>query len=209
MDDRSCYEKLSIRESARALKKYGSTSKHVMKNENYIKHFVSSTDTLQGIALKYGVSMEQIRRANRLYASDSLFLREHLLIPVPADNQNLASPTTPDLVNTPSSSQTSSQVTSPTSYDNENIAEFLVKIDASIANTKEEVKKTQGNSEFVSSLDYNSERRKPAVSRMKQMVNNNSTDLLNTPHAVVMTQGSRVRTSLQRHEKQQDELFEL
>lgn len=161
--------------------------------------------------------MEQIRRANRLWASDSLFLREHLLIPVPADNQNMMSPkvmspmspTSPEPSISASSSRTSSQVTSPTSYDNENVTEFLVKIDASIANTKEEVKKTQGNSKFASSLDYNSsERRKPAVSRMKQMVNNNS-DLLNTPHAVVMTQGSRVRTSLQRHEKQQEELFEL
>lgn len=29
---------------------------------------------------------EQIRRANRLWASDSLFLREYLLIPVPTDS---------------------------------------------------------------------------------------------------------------------------
>ena len=29
---------------------------------------------------------EQIRRANRLWATDSLFLREYLLIPVPVDN---------------------------------------------------------------------------------------------------------------------------
>lgn len=57
MEDRGMYEKLSIRESARSLKKYGSTSKHVMKNENYIKHTVTSTDTLQGIALKYGVTV--------------------------------------------------------------------------------------------------------------------------------------------------------
>jgi hypothetical protein len=30
--------------------------------------------------------MEQIRRANRLWASDSLFVRETLLIPVPLDD---------------------------------------------------------------------------------------------------------------------------
>lgn len=29
---------------------------------------------------------EQIRRINRLWASDSLFLREHLLIPINTDN---------------------------------------------------------------------------------------------------------------------------
>lgn len=57
MEDRGVYEKLSIRDSARSLKKYGSTSKHIMKNDNYIKHIVISTDTLQGIALKYGVTV--------------------------------------------------------------------------------------------------------------------------------------------------------
>lgn len=55
--DRGSYEKLSIRESARSLKKYGSTSKHVTRNEHYIKHYVCNTDTLQGIALKYNVTV--------------------------------------------------------------------------------------------------------------------------------------------------------
>lgn len=34
---------------------------------------------------------EQIRRINKLWASDSLFLREHLLIPVSADSPASAS----------------------------------------------------------------------------------------------------------------------
>lgn len=55
--DRNSYEKLSISESARSLKKYGSTSKHVNRNESYVKHFVENTDTLQGIALKYDVTV--------------------------------------------------------------------------------------------------------------------------------------------------------
>lgn len=78
-------ERVSIRDSAKSLKKYGSISKNnnFKKPETYIKHMISSTDTLQGIALKYGVTTEQIRRANRLWANDSLFLRESLLIPVP------------------------------------------------------------------------------------------------------------------------------
>lgn len=55
--DRNSYEKLSIRESSKSLKKYGSTSKHVTKNENYLKHYVTNTDTLQGIALRYDVTV--------------------------------------------------------------------------------------------------------------------------------------------------------
>lgn len=55
--DRNSYEKLSISESARSLKKYGSTSRHINRNENYVKHYVGNTDTLQGIALKYDVTV--------------------------------------------------------------------------------------------------------------------------------------------------------
>ncbi|XP_017781397.1 PREDICTED: lysM and putative peptidoglycan-binding domain-containing protein 2 isoform X2 [Nicrophorus vespilloides] len=226
MDDRHSYEKLSIRDSARYSKKYGSTSsRNNTRNESFVKHIVTGTDTLQGLALKYGVTMEQIRRANRLFASDSLFLREHLLIPVPEGYNGGETPTT-QLVDIPvspdansdaessggcgiTSSAASSQVTSPASYDNEDVAEFLVKIDAAIANTKADVKKIHKNSEF-SNFDCGSERRKPAVSRMKQMVNNNGTsDILKTPQAVVMTQGNKIKTSMRRYQQQQDELFEL
>lgn len=50
-------EKQSIRDSARSLKKYGSTCNHVRNNEILIKHEVEKTDTLQGIALKYGCTV--------------------------------------------------------------------------------------------------------------------------------------------------------
>lgn len=92
-------ERVSIRDSAKSLKKYGSTSNNssFKKPETYIKHMISSTDTLQGIALKYGVTTEQIRRTNRLWANDSLFLRESLLIPVP-----LLEPASDSLMTSPS-----------------------------------------------------------------------------------------------------------
>ncbi|XP_035670869.1 lysM and putative peptidoglycan-binding domain-containing protein 2-like [Branchiostoma floridae] len=60
---------------------YGSTKKLTLQ-ERYFTHQVSPNDTLQGISLKYGVTMEQIRRANKLYTNDSLFLRKTLNIPV-------------------------------------------------------------------------------------------------------------------------------
>ncbi|XP_055379324.1 lysM and putative peptidoglycan-binding domain-containing protein 1 isoform X2 [Condylostylus longicornis] len=85
MDDMDMFnEKQSIRDSARSLKKYGSTCNHIRNSssEVLIRHEIEKTDTLQGISLKYGCTMEQIRRANRLFASDSLFLRQYLLIPV-------------------------------------------------------------------------------------------------------------------------------
>lgn len=50
-------EKQSIRESARSLKKYGSTCNHVRNSEYHIRHDLATTDTLQGIALKYGCTV--------------------------------------------------------------------------------------------------------------------------------------------------------
>ncbi|KAG7336010.1 hypothetical protein KOW79_000703 [Hemibagrus wyckioides] len=47
-----------------------------------IQHKVQPGETLQGLSLKYGVSMEQIKRANRLYTNDSIFLKKVLSIPI-------------------------------------------------------------------------------------------------------------------------------
>lgn len=52
MEERRC-----IRDSGKALKKYGSTAKHMTRTESLVKHTVCPTDTLQGIALKYGVTV--------------------------------------------------------------------------------------------------------------------------------------------------------
>lgn len=56
-EDRLFDERVSIRESARPLKKYGSTCNHMKRHEEYIKHVMAKGDTLQGIALKYGVTV--------------------------------------------------------------------------------------------------------------------------------------------------------
>ncbi|XP_073495488.1 lysM and putative peptidoglycan-binding domain-containing protein 1 [Phyllobates terribilis] len=47
-----------------------------------LEHLVQPGDTLPGLALKYGVTMEQIKRVNRLYTNDSIFLKKYLSIPV-------------------------------------------------------------------------------------------------------------------------------
>ncbi|XP_055339954.1 lysM and putative peptidoglycan-binding domain-containing protein 2-like isoform X2 [Paramacrobiotus metropolitanus] len=77
-------ETASIGSIARKVMSYGTTTRNYDGNEMYITHPICSTDTLQGIALKYGVTMEHLRRVNRLWASDSMHLRKFLLIPIPA-----------------------------------------------------------------------------------------------------------------------------
>ena len=48
---------------------------------HYEKHYLDKSDTLQGLALKYDCSTDELRRINKLYSSDTIFLREYLLVP--------------------------------------------------------------------------------------------------------------------------------
>ncbi|KAF8902904.1 hypothetical protein CPB84DRAFT_1905355 [Gymnopilus junonius] len=52
------------------------------QEKDVIVHQVSSTDSLAGVALKYGISLPNLRRANKLWANDSIHLRDVLYIPI-------------------------------------------------------------------------------------------------------------------------------
>ncbi|XP_071492931.1 lysM and putative peptidoglycan-binding domain-containing protein 2-like isoform X1 [Diadema antillarum] len=58
---------------------YGATMKS--QQETYIQHNIEVGETLQGISIKYGVPIEQIKRANKLFTND-IFMRKTLSIPV-------------------------------------------------------------------------------------------------------------------------------
>jgi len=69
----------------KGLRRYGTTSSAGAKKPSYstvIKHRVLPSDTLQGIALKYGASTTEIKRLNKLWSNDSIHLRETLNIPI-------------------------------------------------------------------------------------------------------------------------------
>ncbi|XP_077012165.1 lysM and putative peptidoglycan-binding domain-containing protein 1 [Tamandua tetradactyla] len=57
--------------------------------ERRLEHQLEPGDTLAGLALKYGVTMEQIKRANRLYTNDSIFLKKTLYIPILREPRDL------------------------------------------------------------------------------------------------------------------------
>ncbi|XP_031702372.1 lysM and putative peptidoglycan-binding domain-containing protein 2 [Anarrhichthys ocellatus] len=70
------------------IRSYGSTASVTSSlGEKYIEHRVTDSDTLQGIALKYGVTMEQIKRANKLFSNDCIFLKNSLNIPVVSEKR--------------------------------------------------------------------------------------------------------------------------
>lgn len=48
---------------------------------NY-KHKLKAGETLQGISLKYGVPIENIKRANKLWSNDLAFVKDTLIIPI-------------------------------------------------------------------------------------------------------------------------------
>ena len=50
--------------------------------KTFVRHTVVTTDTIAGLALKYGVKAADIKRANNLIG-DSIFERKHLDIPNP------------------------------------------------------------------------------------------------------------------------------
>ncbi|XP_035740911.1 lysM and putative peptidoglycan-binding domain-containing protein 2-like [Vespa mandarinia] len=220
MEERRC-----IADTGKTLRKYGSTAKHMMRAESLIKHIVVSTDTLQGIALKYGVTTEQIRRVNRLWASDSLFLREYLLIPVSTDSP-LASSVECAVYND-SECNSTQNVSSPSvisPLDDESSADdFLAKMDTCIANVKKDIKRAQGSSEFCNEGNDTYVQQRRTSNKFKDSLPSNthisahsselrlssSSDMQNFPTAVVMTQGRKVKTSLQRLQQQQDEMFQL
>lgn len=58
---------------------YGATMKS--QQETFIQHDIQPGETLQGIAIKYTVPVEQIKRANKLFNND-IFMRKTLSIPV-------------------------------------------------------------------------------------------------------------------------------
>ncbi|TDL26014.1 hypothetical protein BD410DRAFT_895467 [Rickenella mellea] len=59
-----------------------------------IVHRISPKDSIAGVALKYGVSVAALRKANQLWASDSIHLRQVLHIPLKwaANKHRLRSP---------------------------------------------------------------------------------------------------------------------
>lgn len=191
--------------------------------------------------------MEQIRRANRLFANDSLFLREFLMIPVnkdspyyPKDADQRMTVKRANTIAAPSSSKglfsPSESIDSLTSPDDDEhrkfMEEFLDKIDSSIASSKKLVREQQKNSDFISSshsddslyssgnsfVNHNYDLAHPSSSSayqpqyyqsMNHQTARHSLGYTDSTQLIVKTQGRHVRNSLQRLEKQQDEIFEL
>jgi len=72
-------EKVSDEKSQHSARKTDRKGKG--KASDQIFHTVARTDTLEGIALKYGVQVSDLKYVNRLFSPQDLFARKELLIP--------------------------------------------------------------------------------------------------------------------------------
>lgn len=54
-------------------------------------HTLEPTDTLQGVAIKYGVTVERLKRINKLWSNDAFLIRDTLQIP--DDEETTSEPT--------------------------------------------------------------------------------------------------------------------
>ncbi|XP_037093107.1 lysM and putative peptidoglycan-binding domain-containing protein 2-like [Pollicipes pollicipes] len=127
-------------------RKYGTTSN--LKPERLIRYDVQDNDTLQGIALKHNVTMEQLKRTNKLWTNDSLHVRRQLLVPVPLEPSSVWSDSD-DSVSSPASSDCRSLVSgaAPTDSDaappSRTAADFLKQVDSVIASSRRNVSRLQ------------------------------------------------------------------
>uniref|UniRef100_A0A2S2PU86 LysM and putative peptidoglycan-binding domain-containing protein 2 n=1 Tax=Schizaphis graminum TaxID=13262 RepID=A0A2S2PU86_SCHGA len=192
-------ERVSIRDNTKPLRKYGSISNNTnfIRNEHYIKHVVTETDTLQGLALKYSVTTEQIRNANRLFTNDSLFLREHLNIPT----CNINAIGTNNFQNDKGSK--SSNISPIEEHNIDDCNNFLNKIDHKIASARAQVIDSQDRSVYCPEEQVLFTRQR-LTSRRIQGPSLSTDDI-----PIIVTQNKKLMNSRQRLEQEEEEMFTL
>jgi spore germination protein YaaH len=195
-------ERVSICDNTKPLRKYGSISNNTnfVRNEHYIKHVVTETDTLQGLALKYSVTTEQIRNANRLFTNDSLFLREHLYIPTSDTNAT-------GTVNLKNSKRlipsNMSSIDPIEEHNTDECNNFLNKIDGKIASARAQVIDSQDRSVYCPEEQVIFTRQRLSARRIQ------GTSISSDDIPIIVTQNKKLMSSQQRLEQQEEEMFSL
>jgi LysM repeat protein len=217
--------------SKRAGGNYGSLSKSQTQPTFHISHKVESNDTLQRLALKYSINIQEIKRVNKLWSDAELGLREHINIPVNSTQltelRNLypnleivqnASPVTTHHQKTSTTDETSSVIRSsdssntiPTTNDSP-YQDYLSKMDQRIQLTKDSLQSLESHLTIPSTDMTNSSENN------RTTMNNNDrhkgvhhlSD--NSVFVNISTQNSRdkhVSAALKRIQQEQDNFDEL
>ncbi|XP_064097700.1 lysM and putative peptidoglycan-binding domain-containing protein 2-like [Macrobrachium rosenbergii] len=215
-------------------RRYGSTSVNMKRPENIIKHRVSKQDTLQGIALRYGVTMETLKQHNKLWSIEAMFTHDYLEVPVSRDVYEAVmgttlspqSPTTHFNGSDRSSDASSSPSSTPKSRSpsvlsglhdcsETNPSDFLSKIDSNIALMKSSIERMETHAYpmidrmEVDESNCTSNNRRSYHSKVREGIYQNGFhDPTAAPHPVV-TPGRTITMSLKRLLREHEELYEL
>lgn len=183
---RSIKETSSLSQSRQGPKTcYGATRNPELNKADYklVAHQLTSSDTLQGLAIKYGVTVEQIRRVNKLWTNDNIVIYKTLNIPVKEktshEEDTWGDKVTPgDItidVECGSSTMVSSSASETNSKNTDSLSKFLNKLDdqmkSSIQQAKEQ--RTSSGPALINNLETNLEkeflkRRKMSDTNTKQ-----------------------------------------
>jgi len=153
---------------------------------SYCVHEVTPEDTLAGLALKYDVTVQELRRTNSLWANDNVWPGQILRVPMPSHVSSQASGSAQPAPDTPSSASTSTtssstsgssanhQVSPVRRKQSENsrksekppdkdptLQEYLSRLDRSIAERKEVTKDWERQSKRGSKDSKKSSRNNP------------------------------------------------
>lgn len=63
-----------------------------LRDQGYFKHHVQTTDTLQGISLRYGIPVDDIKKINKLFNASSLISRRFIYVKTSKDITSLPPP---------------------------------------------------------------------------------------------------------------------
>eukprot|EP00118_Oscarella_pearsei_P028914 m.3253 g.3253 ORF g.3253 m.3253 type:complete len:201 (+) comp9188_c0_seq2:31-633(+) len=183
---------------------YGTSRSPYISNlpQDSFEHGLEPGDTLQGLALKYNVRVEAIKRLNKLFTNESIHSRTILLIPKTSGGASAARrPTTRSL-----------DVDSGLD-DRLDPSTYLKSIDQSIEETTEAVKRTNERisrleSELNTGLGDDVDASRNGIG-MENAVGAGSVTVAFGSSRSKLTSGRAVERSMQALEKKEDEMFEL
>lgn len=169
--------------------------------------------------------MEQIKRANRLLTTDSIFMRAYLLIPTEDEDMIKRSPThvvrsqslQSDMASSGSSRSTTEPIVDTDEENRRDIENFLSKVDSCIASTKRNLEETRKHSNFTDSSAAQPDEYDDVNNCSSSSGSNNNGSRITYEGAYQSLNRAtqhhpdrrRIRNSLHRLEQEQDELFEL
>lgn len=200
---------------------------------------MSKADTLQGIALRYGVTMEALKQHNKLWSKEAMFIHDYLEVPVSkavyeavtGDPLTPETPTPPAHFNgsdrssdtsstqseesTPKVSRSPSSPNGLTDCSDASPLDFLSKIDSNITLMKTSIERMETytypmvDRMEVDDSQCNGKKGSRYHSKMREATYQNGWHDPTSAPHPVVTQGRTITMSLKRLLREHEELYEL